>query len=682
MANRLAQEKSPYLLQHANNPVDWQPWDEAARAQAKAEDKPIFLSIGYATCHWCHVMAHESFEDPEVAALLNRDYVAIKVDREERPDLDGVYMAVCQTLTGRGGWPLSVWLTPEGKPFYAGTYFPKNTRQGMPGFIPVLTELSRRWKSPERVKMISASEQIIQALQSHGAPEPGQLGQTALGQAAAGLAGIYDPKHGGFGAAPKFPTPHHLTYLLRWHLRVPGGKALSMVQTTLDRMWRGGIFDQVGLGFHRYSVDAQWLVPHFEKMLYDQALMAMALCEAFQLTGEEGFAQAARQVFAYVLRDMTSPGGGFYSAEDADSEGEEGLFYVWTPDQVADVLGPELGGLFCRAYNVTDQGNFEHGRSIPHLTSSLEELAGDEGLEPGDLAAKLNEAREGLFAAREKRVHPLKDDKIIASWNGLMIAALAIGARALNQPSYLEAAERAAEFIEAELRDGNGRLARRWREGHLAGQGYLDDYAFYLWGLIELHQSGLETRHLERALDLAELTHRLFEDADKGGYFYTPAGGEDLIFRDKEIYDGALPSGNSAMALNLLRLGRLVGSVELEERAEGVFKAFAGLVEGQPMAYTHLMNALDFSLSPGQEVVVVGKRGDERTEALITRALEGFAPHRVVLFKDAGADGARVGALAPYAVEMEQVGSGATAFVCTGHACQSPVNDPADMVLE
>ncbi|MCB2228335.1 MAG: thioredoxin domain-containing protein [Desulfarculaceae bacterium] len=682
MANRLAQEKSPYLLQHADNPVHWQPWDEAALAQAKAEDKPIFLSIGYATCHWCHVMAHESFEDPEVAALLNRDYVAIKVDREERPDLDGVYMAVCQTLTGRGGWPLSVWLTPEGKPFYAGTYFPKTTRQGMPGFIQVLQELSRRWKSPERAKMLGASEQIIAALKGQAGAAPGELGEATLAQAAEGLGSIYDPKHGGFGNAPKFPSPHHLTFLLRWHQRSPGGKALSMVQTTLDHMWRGGIFDQVGLGFHRYSVDAQWLVPHFEKMLYDQALMAMALCEAHQLTGEEGFATAAREVFAYVLRDMTSPEGGFFSAEDADSEGEEGLFYVWTPEQVRQAVGPELGGLFCRAYNVTEGGNFEHGLSIPHLTRSLEELAEAEGLAPGELAAKLDQARELLFQVREKRVHPLKDDKVITSWNGLMIAALALGARALNEPRYLEAAERAAEFIEAELRDENGRLARRWREGHLTGQGYLDDYAFYLWGLIELHQSGLKTRHLERALELSDLTHRLFEDAEQGGYFYTPEGGEELIFRDKEIYDGALPSGNSAMAYNLLRLGRLVGSVELEQRAEGIFAAFAGMVSRQPLAYTHLMNALDFSLSPGQEVVVVGKRGDAATEALIAKAVGGFAPHRVVLFKDAGAEGARVGALAPYALEMEQVGTGATAFVCTGHACQSPVNDPADMVLD
>ena len=681
MANRLAQEKSPYLLQHAENPVRWQPWDEAALAQAKREDKPIFLSIGYATCHWCHVMAHESFEDPEVAALLNRDFVCIKVDREERPDLDGVYMAVCQALTGRGGWPLSVWLTPEGKPFYAGTYFPKDTRQGMPGFIPVLTELSRRWKSHERAKMISASDQIIAALQPQ-AGGPGQLGPDTLEQAARGLEQIYDPRHGGFGTAPKFPSPHHFTFLLRRHLRRPQGQGLAMTLNTLRSMWQGGIFDQVGLGFHRYSVDAQWLVPHFEKMLYDQALMALALCEAYQLSGDASLALAAREVFTYVLRDMTSLEGGFYSAEDADSEGEEGRFYVWTPAQVEEVLGAEDGGLFCRSYNVTPQGNFEHGRSIPHLTRSLEDLARDEGLEPGELKARLDQAREQLFATREKRVHPLKDDKIITSWNGLMIAALALGARALHEPAYLEAAEKAVQFIEGHLTTEGGGLARRWRQGHLTGPGYLEDYAFYIWGLLELHQSGLRTRHLERALELAELTHRLFEDSEQGGYFYTPADGEALIFRDKEVYDGALPSGNSAMALNLLRLGRLTGRVELEERAEGVFRAFGGLVARQPLAYTHLMNALDFSLSPGQEVVVVGQRGEEATEALIAKAQRSFAPSRVLLFKPAGPEGARVAALAPYAADMEQVGSGATAYVCAGHACQSPVNDPADMMLD
>jgi uncharacterized protein YyaL (SSP411 family) len=682
MANRLAQEKSPYLLQHAGNPVDWQPWDQAALAQAKREDKLIFLSIGYATCHWCHVMAHESFEDPEVAELLNRDFVPIKVDREERPDLDGVYMAVCQALTGRGGWPLSVWLTPEGKPFYAGTYFPKHNRHGMPGFIPVLQELSRRWRSPERAKMLGASEQIIEALRPRAGGQPGELGEHTLRRAAQGLARIYDPRHGGFGQAPKFPSPHQLTFLLRWHLRDPRGEALAMVEKTLMAMWRGGIFDQVGQGFHRYSVDAQWLAPHFEKMLYDQALLAMAYCEAFQLTGKADYAAAARDIFTYVLRDMTSPEGGFYSAEDADSEGEEGRFYLWTPGQVLAALGPELGNLFCRVYNITPEGNFEQGRSIPHLTRGREELARAEGLEPGELAAKLDQAKAGLFAVRQERVHPLKDDKIITSWNGLMIAALALGARALGESAYLEAARAAAGFMEEHLSAPGGRLQRRWRQGHVSGPGYLDDYAFYVWGLIELHQAGLDPDHLARALELNETCHRLFADTQGGGYFYTPADGEALIFRDKEIYDGAIPSGNSAAALNLLRLARLTGRAGLEERAEKIMAAFAGVVERSPMAHTHLMNALDFALGPGQEVVVVGSPEGPDTAALIAKAQTSFGPRRVLLFKPAGPDGARVEALAPYCAAMEQVGTRATAFVCANHACRSPVKHPAEMDLE
>ncbi|MBU1274227.1 MAG: thioredoxin domain-containing protein [Proteobacteria bacterium] len=681
MDNRLAQEKSPYLLQHAHNPVAWQPWDQQALDLAKAQDKPIFLSIGYATCHWCHVMAHESFEDPEVAGILNREFVPIKVDREERPDLDGVYMAVCQTLTGRGGWPLSVWLTPDGKPFYAGTYFPKNTRQGMPGFIPVLLELARRWKSTERVKMLAASEEIIKALGATTQGQAGELGLKTLQGAYDGLAQIYDPQHGGFGQAPKFPSPHHLTFLLRWHLRAPDDVALAMVEKTLQEMWRGGMFDQVGGGFHRYSVDTRWLVPHFEKMLYDQAMLTMAYVEAHQLTGKPEYAQTAHEILAYVLRDMTSPEGGFYSAEDADSEGEEGMFYVWTPAQVHEALGPELGGRFCRIYNISPQGNFEHGLSIAHLTRGWDELAHAEGLAPEALQSEMATARERLFAARESREHPLKDDKIITSWNGLMIAALAQASTALGEDAYLEAAAQAAAFVEKRLGTESGRLQRRWRQGHVAGPGYLEDYAFFIWGLIELHQAGQDPVHLERALELTELAGRLFWDDAAGGYFYTPADGEPLIFRDKEIYDGAMPSGNSVMAHNLLRLGRLSARPKLEERADQVMRAFAGVVERMPRAYAQLMNALDFAQGPGQEVVVVGQAGRADTRALLAKAGSSFGPRRVLLLKPVGRGASLVESLAPYCAEMEMVGGAATAYVCANHACQSPVNDPADLVL-
>ena len=681
MENRLSQQKSPYLLQHAHNPVAWQPWDQQALDLAREQDKPIFLSIGYATCHWCHVMAHESFEDPEVAELLNREFVPIKVDREERPDLDGVYMAVCQALTGRGGWPLSVWLTPDGKPFYAGTYFPKNTRQGMPGFIPVLAELARRWKSPERARMLTASEEIIKALKNAAQGQGGRVGLKTLQGAYEGLARSFDPRHGGFGQAPKFPSPHHLTFLLRWQLRAPQDNALALVEKTLQGMWRGGMFDQVGGGFHRYSVDAQWLVPHFEKMLYDQALLTMAYVEAHQLTGKAQHAQAAREVLGYVLRDMTSPEGGFYSAEDADSEGHEGLFYVWTPAQVSQVLGPELGARFCRIYNVSEQGNFEAGLSIPHLTQGWEELAQAEGLASKALRKEMAIARKKLFAAREKRVHPLKDDKIITSWNGLMIAALAMAGAALGEDEYLKAANQASAFVEKRLSGEGGRLQRRWRQGHLTGPGYLEDYAFYIWGLLELHQAGQDPRHLERALELAELAQRLFWDPEDGGYFFTPADGEGLIFREKEIYDGALPSGNSVMAHNLLRLGRLTARPELEERAERLMAAFAEAVTRAPMAYTQLMNALDFALGPSQEVVVVGQAGQGDTLAMLAKVRSSFGPRRVLLFRPVGRGAPRVEALAPYSADMEMVGGAATAYVCEGYACRSPVSDPADLAL-
>lgn len=573
-----------------------------------------------------------------------------------------------------------MWLTPEGKPFYAGTYFPKNNRQGMPGFIPVLQELARRWKGPERVKMLGAGEELIKALSSAGQGQGGALGHQTLQGAYEGLAGIYDSKHGGFGQAPKFPSPHHLTFLLRWHLRAPNDDALAMVEKTLRRMWRGGMFDQVGGGFHRYSVDARWLVPHFEKMLYDQAMLTMAYLEAHQLTGKQEHGQAVREVFAYVLRDMTSPEGGFYSAEDADSEGEEGLFYVWTPAQVSEALGPEAGGRFCRVYNITEQGNFEHGLSIAHLTQGWDELARAEGIASQALQEEMASAREQLFEIREERVHPLKDDKIITSWNGLMIAALAMAGASLDEPEYLKAASRAAAFVEKHLTTENGRLERRWRQGHLTGPGYLEDYAFYIWGLIELHQAGQDTMHLERALELTELAGRLFWDDEAGGYFFTPADGEELIFRDKEIYDGALPSGNSVMAGNLLRLGRLAARPEMEERAEKVMSAFAEVVR-MPMAYTQLMNALDFAQGPSQEVVVVGRAGEADTKALLAKVRSSFGPRRVLLFRPVGRGAPLVEALAPYSAGMEMKGGAATAYVCEGYACQSPVNDPADLVL-
>ncbi|MCB2186615.1 MAG: thioredoxin domain-containing protein [Deltaproteobacteria bacterium] len=680
MANLLAQEKSPYLLQHADNPVDWRPWGEAALALARQENKPIFLSIGYATCHWCHVMAHESFEDQEVAAVLNQYYVAIKVDREERPDLDSIYMTVATALSGSGGWPLSVWLTPEGQPFLAGTYFPKTARLGRPGFLDILREVARRWNSPEEEKIRQAGRELTRSLQmAEASPAGGGLGREDLARGYQQMAQSFDATYGGFGQAPKFPSPHHLTFLLRWQVREPESGALALAEKTLTAMHQGGMFDQVGLGFHRYSVDQRWLVPHFEKMLYDQAMLAMAYLEAFQLTENPAHARAAREIFTYVLRDLTAPEGGFYSAEDADSEGHEGLYYVWNPEQVDAVLGRDLGGLFCRFYGVTPGGNFEQGLSIPHVTRSVAAFAKEEGLTAEQAEARLAEARERLCEARAKRVHPLKDDKVLTSWNGLMIAALALGYRALGEEAYLQAAEKAARFGWEHLQ-AEGRLERRWREGHLLGPGFADDYANFTWGLVELYEAGFDPTWLNRALTLQESLDALFWDEAGGGYFLTPAGGEELILRNKEIYDGAVPSANSVAALNLVRLGRLSGRAELEERAQKLFQAFAAEVTRYPMAYTHLLGAVDFALGPGREVVLAGEASHPETQAMLAKLRQGFRPREVVLWKTA----ARAEALAqaaPFTREMPPGPEGPLAYVCRDFACQAPVSRAADLAV-
>ncbi|MBI5522809.1 MAG: thioredoxin domain-containing protein [Desulfarculus sp.] len=678
MPNRLAGEQSPYLLQHAHNPVDWYPWGQEALAKARQEDKPIFLSIGYATCHWCHVMAHESFEDTLVAAALNRDFVSIKVDREERPDLDGVYMGVCQALTGAGGWPLSLFLTPEAKPFYAGTYFPPRTMMGRPGFLELLGEVARLWRQ-DRQRLLSTSEEITKAVQPKPSQPGADPGLATLEKGFWQLVHSFDAKRGGFGQAPKFPTPHRLNFLLRWHLREPQSRAWEMVETTLKAMRAGGIYDHLGQGFARYAVDENWLVPHFEKMLYDQALLAYAYLEAFQAGGGEEFAQTSRDIFAYVLRDMTDPSGGFYSAEDADSEGVEGLFYVWTPQQVHEVLGAELGELFCRYYDITPGGNFEHGRSIIHQRASVEDFARNLGLDPDKLARDLAQARQRLWEAREKRVRPLKDDKVLTAWNGLMIAALAKGHQVLGDEAHLAAARGAARFVLAQLSDPEGRLLRRWRGGQAGGQGFLEDYAFFVWGLIELHQADLDPAWLGQAARLCELACRLFEDELHGGFFFTPHDGEGLIAREKESYDGATPSGNSVMAVNLLRLARLTGQERWERKALKLLRAFGETLRRQPMAHTHMLLALDLALGPSQELVLAGGPDDQALQEMLSLARAGFAPRRSLLLVPPGQAGEPVRELAPFTRGMGTLEGRPAAYLCSGQACQRPISDPAEL---
>ncbi|MEA1933576.1 MAG: thioredoxin domain-containing protein [Thermodesulfobacteriota bacterium] len=679
-SNRLIHEKSPYLLQHAGNPVNWYPWGEDAFAKAGKDKKPIFLSIGYATCHWCHVMAHESFEDDEIAGLLNRYYIAVKVDREERPDVDKIYMSVCQSMTRRGGWPLSIFMTPEGRPFFAGSYFPKSSRMGMPGFIDILQQISAMWQN-DRESIVKAGENITTAIQ------PGFISDRPVAPASietlkkgyTQLAGAFDPSQGGFGAAPKFPTPHNLTFLLRWYKRNHDSMSIEMVEKTLDAMRKGGIFDQIGFGFHRYSVDEKWLVPHFEKMLYDQALLSMAYTEAYQATGKVKFARVAREIFTYVLRDMTDRQGGFYSAQDADSEGKEGLFYVWTPREVKEHIGEELGDLFCRFYDITDAGNFEEGCSIPHLRMSLETFALREGVELKKLETDLKDAEVRLFDARKKRVHPLKDDKILTSWNGLMIAAFAKGSQVFGDQAYADAAGNAAGFILRNLKRDDGRLLRRYRQGEAAHPGYLDDYAFLTWGLIELYEATFKISCLEEAIALNEAMINIFWDKQGGGLYFTGKGNEPLITRSKDIYDGALPSGNSVAALNLLRLGRLTGNTDLEKKADQLTRFFAAEVAEHPMAYTQLLAALDFMVGPSLEIVIAGDPALETTRAMIRAVRRRFLPNKVLLLRPDGAEGKKLAALSPFVEFMHSVDHQPAVYLCEQYSCKKPITKLSDL---
>lgn len=667
--NKLINEKSPYLLQHAHNPVDWYPWGGEAFARAVAEDKPIFLSIGYSTCHWCHVMERESFEDEKVARILNKSFIAIKVDREERPDVDHIYMSVCQALTGHGGWPLTIIMTPERKPFYAGTYFPKNSRGGYPGIIEILDRIQRTWKS-EKAVLLESSERIMEHMNKEFEDDGlGEVNKAAIEAAYAGFGRSFDKTYGGFGTAPKFPTPHNLMFLLRYYKQTGNENALQMVEKTLESMYRGGMYDHLGFGFARYSTDAKWLVPHFEKMLYDNALLAIVYLEAFQATRKQAYQQVAEQIFEYVLRDMTSPEGGFYSAEDADSEGVEGKFYVWTPTEVAEVLGEGSAKEFCRVYDIKEKGNFE-GKNIPNVI---------ENKMPFEMLTQANiEERRKLFQHREKRIHPYKDDKILTAWNGLMIAALAYGARVLNNDRYKAAAEAAVSFIQSKLIREDGRLMARYRDGETAHVGYLDDYAFFIWGLIELYQAGFDIKHLKLAVGLNEDMIKYFGDEGKGGYFIYGNDSEQLIARPKEVYDGAMPSGNSVAALNLLRLGRLTGSTELEVEAEGVIGAFAERVNGYSMAHTFMLMSILFARGKGSEIVIVGDRKQRDLQGFLDIINKCFLPYSVVVVKDEE-DIETLMELIPYIEGQQKIGDRATAYVCESFACRAPITDAKEL---
>jgi len=683
-ANKLINEKSPYLLQHAYNPVDWYPWYEEAFEAAKRENKPIFLSIGYSTCHWCHVMEKESFEDDEVATLLNRYFVSIKVDREERPDVDHLYMAFCQALTGSGGWPLTIIMTPEKKPFFTGTYFPKTERYGHKGIMELLEQVGTLWLNNED-KLRESADQIVEAVHSgrslpnkSASPIEDNLqddsesfqswGTEVISQAYEVLAQSFDARYGGFGKAPKFPTPHTLTFLLRYAEDHPKSEAVDIVRKTLDGMALGGIYDHIGFGFARYSTDEKWLVPHFEKMLYDNALLALAYLENYQVAQFAKDAQIAQKIFTYVLRDMTSPEGGFYSAEDADAEGEEGKFHVWTPQEIDAVLGKETAIKYCAVYDITPQGNFE-GNNIPNLLQgNLKKVAQDNALSEEEVLQSLENASQTLFTTREKRIHPHKDDKILTSWNGLMIAALAKGAQVLGNTSYLEAAEKATNFILANLRRSDGRLMARYREGDTAYLGYLDDYAFLIWGLLELYAANGKPLFLQTALQLQTEQDRLFWDEEGGGYYLTGSDAEELLFRPKESYDGALPSGNSITALNLLRLGRLTGDEQWERKAEKQLLDFRSVLEEHPSGYTAFLQALQFALHPTQELILAGSLDSVELPKMRKLFYSTFRPYASVLYQE-GSLGKIVPWIQDYPLDPSQV----TAYLCQNFTCQRPV---------
>ena len=684
-ANRLINEKSPYLLQHAYNPVDWHAWREEAFEKAREENKPIFLSIGYSTCHWCHVMEKESFEDPDVAALLNEAFISIKVDREERPDLDHIYMTVCQMTTGSGGWPLTIIMTPEKQPFFAATYIPKTSRFGRPGMMDLIPRVKEIWKT-RHGEVLESAESMTQALQQMEKDTKGEaLDHAVLEPAFEDLSRRFDQTCGGFSSAPKFPTPHNLSFLLRYWKRTGNPDALKMVEKTLQELRWGGIFDQIGYGFHRYSTDREWLVPHFEKMLYDQAMLALAYLETFQATGKTLYGEVAREVFSYVLRDMRSQEGGFYSAEDADSEGVEGKFYLWSEQELREILSEQEADLMIQAFHVQKKGNFAEeatgkltGANILYPGKSLAEIGAELRIPDPERAVGL--ARQKLFEAREKRIHPHKDDKVLTDWNGLMIAALAKGAQVLGDDSYALAASEAARFVLNKMRTPSGRLLHRYREGDADITANIDDYAFFIWGLIELYAATFEASHLKTAMDLSKDLIEHYWDPRRGGFFFTPDDGETLIVRKKEIYDGAVPSGNAVAMMNFLRLARLTGRTEYEEKASGILKAFSGQVKGFPSGYTQFLCSLDFALGPCFEVVVVGPSEDHGAMNMLNALRTRFIPNHVALFRPTDRDSSAIDEVAEF-IKNHVAGDGkATAYVCMNHACKAPITDVEEML--
>jgi uncharacterized protein YyaL (SSP411 family) len=678
-ANHLAHEKSPYLLQHMYNPVDWYPWGDEAFGKARRENKPIFLSIGYSTCHWCHVMERESFEDDSVAALLNRYFVAIKVDREERPDVDRIYMTAMQAMGMGGGWPLNVFVTPDLKPFFGGTYFPPRGVGGRPGLMEILPRVHETWQT-QREQIAESGERVMLALAESNAPDGPAANRAQLFDSTfATFEHSFDAERGGFGTAPKFPSIVNLNYLLRYWARDPEHRAnaKTMALKQLDAMRAGGIHDHLGGGFHRYSTDREWLVPHFEKMLYDQAQIAWAYLEGYQVSRDPRDAATARDIFAYVARDMTSPDGAFYSAEDADSEGEEGRFYVWTPAQIEEVLGKEDAALFDARYGVTERGNFEDGATILSEARSVDAVARAHEIAPREAERRLSDARAKLLAARAQRVRPHRDDKVLAAWNGLMISACARGARVLDDPSLAARAARAADFIWDRMRDPRtGELHRRYRDGEVAGAGQLDDYAYVALGCIDLYEETLDPKWLSRAADLTQAQIARFWDEAHGGFFESPAGDPSIAVRMKDSFDGAEMAGNSIAAWNLQMLAVLLDRGDWRGRAGRTLDYYGRRLAGNGAGMPQMLVAFDLERATPRHVVIAGRPDAPDTRALIAEYNRRFLPHDALLFADGGEGQKRLAALVPFVSALTAQGGKATAYVCVNYACRLPTTDP------
>jgi uncharacterized protein YyaL (SSP411 family) len=684
---RLSQAKSPYLIEHADNTVAWYPWGEEALAKAREEDKVIFLSIGYSACHWCHVMEEESFMDEEVGDLLNVSFVSILVDREERPDIDKVYGVAAELISGRRGWPQTIFLTPDLKPLYATSYLPKTSRFGQPGLIDTVQLIDDMWKT-RRDYLLATADKVESALVTIALGKGGEkLDAALIAQTYEQLGQSYDARNSGFGDAPKFPVPHKLMFLLQYHKRTGDPQALEMVENILLAMRRGGIYDQVGFGFHRYSTDAFWRLPHFEKMLYDQALLTMAYTEGYQVTGREKFSETVHEILTYVLRDMTSESGGFYTSEDADSEEEEGRFYLWEWSELNELLDEKDLAAVSKVYGVEESGNFvdpvvrtKTGMNVLHRSSSMKLLADELGMSVQQLKERLQKIRKQLYAVRERRERPSRDDKILTDWNGLMIAAFSKAARVFDNTTYVEHAASAAAFILENMVDDEGNLLHRYRDGEAAIAGFADDYAYMVWGLLELYETTFEVYYLREAIALQRRMIDLFWDDGGGGFFFTADNGEQLIVRQKEHHDGALPSGNSVAMYNLLKIARLTADASYEEYAARVGMPVSDALMKQQTSYVHLMSALDFANGPTFELVIAGDRDAADTRDMIRAVHEGYFPHKVLLLRPADHENPEIAGIAPYVRYQESLDGNAAAYVCENFTCKIPTSDIDQML--